>query len=141
MAGRVYTSVIYAIVRLSIWVALLAAAAFDGIRHRQVRSKGWQLFTLLVASTALFVVKNIAFLAICIQGQKYDGWATASAYISYIFFGDIADSFWIFLLLAISAGFWWVKLLSLRTVLPDCSLFLLYMTENFTYTAYFHVAA
>lgn len=106
MADRVYTSVVYAIVRLSLWGFLFLVAALDGIRHRRVRSKGWQLFTLLVVSTGLFVVKNVGFLAICIQGAQYDGWATKGAYGAYIFFGDIADSFWIFLLLAISAGFW-----------------------------------
>jgi hypothetical protein len=106
MAGRVYTSVAYAIVRLCIWGALLAAAAFDGFRHRQVRSRGWQLYLLLVISNCLFVLKNMAFLAICIQGEANSGWASKAAYGVYIFFSDIAESFWIFLLLAISAGLW-----------------------------------
>ena len=106
MAGRVYTSIIYAIVRLCIWSALLAAGVTDGLRHRHVRSRGWQLYLLLILSNGLFVIKNIAFLAICIQGQINDGWAAPAAYGAYIFFGNIAESFWIFLLLAISAGLW-----------------------------------
>lgn len=106
MAGRVYTSVAYAIIRLCIWAALLAAAAFDGFRHRQVRSRGWQLYLLLVICNALFVLKNVCFLAICIQGEANEGWASKAAYGSYIFFSNIAESCWIFLLLAISAGLW-----------------------------------
>ena len=106
MAGRVYTSVTYAIVRLCIWGALLLAAAFDGFRHRQVRSRGWQLYLLLVISNGLFVLKNMSFLAICIQGEANEGWASRASYGTYIFFSDIAESFWIFLLLAISAGLW-----------------------------------
>jgi hypothetical protein len=107
MAGKVYTSVTYAIVRLCIWAALLAAAAFDGYRHRAVRSRAWQLYLLLVICNGLFVIKNVAFLAICIEGESsLDGWASRASYGAYIFFSDIAESFWIFLLLAISAGLW-----------------------------------
>lgn len=106
MANRVYTSVPYAISRLAIWVALLALAAIDGIRHRQVRSRGWQLYILLIICTAMFVIRNMFFLGICIEGESMDGWATQGTYGAYIFFADIAESLWIFVLLAISSGFW-----------------------------------
>ena len=106
MAFRVYTSVTYAIVRVSIWVALLALAVFDGVRHRQVRSQGWQLYFALVGSAALFVIKNIFFMGICIEGDNREGWASKGTFGAYIFFADVAEAFWIFLLLALSAGFW-----------------------------------
>ena len=109
MAGRVYTSIVYGIIRLSVWTALFVAALIDGLRHRQVRSRGWQLYLLLLGANALFVIKNVAFLAICIQGTVHEGWATPAAYGAYIFFGDLAEAFWIFLLLAISAGLWYVN--------------------------------
>ena len=62
MAGRVYTSVAYAVVRLAIWLLLFIGAVIDGLRHRQIRSRGWQLYLLLVVSTALFVSLNPQFI-------------------------------------------------------------------------------
>ena len=114
MAGKVYTSVPYALVRLCLWAAVLAAGLVDGLKHKHLRSRGWQLYLLLLISNGLFVVKNLAFLAICIQGEVNDGWAAPAAYGFYIFFGDLAESFWLFVLLAISAGLWCVLNLHLH---------------------------
>jgi len=106
MAFQVYTSIPYGIARLSIWFALLVVAILDGVRNRQVKSKGWQLYYMLVAGTSLFVVRNPFFLGICIEGENNDGWAKRGTYGAYIFFADVAEAFWIFVLLAISSGFW-----------------------------------
>lgn len=40
MAGRVYLSIPYVAPRTALWVLLFAAALWDGIRHRGVRSRG-----------------------------------------------------------------------------------------------------
>ena len=106
MTDSVYTSVPYAVARVGIWALLLAAALTDGFWHRRVRSRGWQLYALLCGAVALFVVRNLAFLAMVVEGKLSTAGAVHHTYFAYIFFSDFADAYWIFVLLALSAGLW-----------------------------------
>ena len=87
MSVLAYTSVPYALARLAIWAALPAVAALDGARHRDTRSRGWQLFGALLAAAAAFTLRNAAFLALVATGAS-SAWLT---YL-YILLSDAADS-------------------------------------------------
>jgi hypothetical protein len=102
----VYTGIPYAIARCGIWVVLLVAALLDGFVHRQVRSRGWQLYAMLSAAVALFCIRNFAFLAMVVEGHHDVAGLVEKTYGGFIFFSDLADSWWIFTLLALSAGLW-----------------------------------
>ena len=106
MSSDAYTSIPYAVARVGIWLLLLAAAATDWALHRRVRSRGWLLFAMLCGAVALFVVRNFAFLAMVIEGHHNEAGLVQRTYGGFIFFSDLADSYWIFLLMALSAGYW-----------------------------------
>lgn len=78
MANRVYTSIVYASIRLGLWLLLSVVGIVDGFRHRQIRSKGWPVYYLLLGSSVLFVLRNIAFLGICIKGNLQSGLVAGS---------------------------------------------------------------
>lgn len=105
MSSSGYVGVISAIVRLSLWVALAVIASLDGVRHRHIRSKGWQLFVLLVGDTGLFVVRNAFLLGVSLAGTDSGSSLSRGLQFSYLIFSDLAESAWIFTLLAISSGF------------------------------------
>ena len=93
-----YDSVIYAIVRLSLWAALAVFGCLDWIRHRHVRSRAWQLYILLLGVTLLYVVRNTFLLGVALsKGAR-------GLEFLYLLMSDVAESAWIFTLLAISAG-------------------------------------
>jgi hypothetical protein len=94
----IYDSVIYAIVRLSLWGALGIVGCLDWVRHRHVRSRAWQLYVLLLGVTLLYVVRNTFLLGVALTGG-----ARALEFL-YLLISDMAESAWIFTLLAISAG-------------------------------------
>lgn len=48
MASRVWLTPGYIIPRWSLWTLLLVIAVLDGIFHRRVRSRGYQLYAALV---------------------------------------------------------------------------------------------
>ena len=94
----IYDSVIYAIVRLSLWGAVGAVGCLDYVRHRQVRSRAWQLYILLLGVTLLYIIRNTFLLGVAISGG-----ARALEFL-YLLMSDLAESAWIFTLLSISAG-------------------------------------
>lgn len=49
----VYLSYDYIFPRFAVWVLLLVVAAIDGWRHRDVRSRGYQLFWSLVGAAQM----------------------------------------------------------------------------------------
>ena len=50
MAGRVYLAIPYVAPRCAIWALLFVVALWDGIRHRAVRSRGFQLYWVSAGS-------------------------------------------------------------------------------------------
>ncbi|KAL4859343.1 hypothetical protein ACK3TF_000461 [Chlorella vulgaris] len=103
MAARVYLNLAYVAPRAVLWVLLFVAALVDGIRHRAVRSRGFQLYWALVGCSALFVIQDVVLviLAAASHGQSVNR-ATLGA---YIFFADLAISYWFGILLLVAAGF------------------------------------
>ncbi len=94
----IYDSVIYTIVRLSLWSALGVVGCLDWVRHRQVRSRAWQLYVLLLGVTLLYIIRNTFLFGVALSGG-----ARALDFL-YLLTSDMAESAWIFTLLAISAG-------------------------------------
>ena len=105
MSNSVHDGVIYAIVRLSLWVSLAVISSLDGLRHRHIRSKGWQLFVLLVGDTSLFVIRNAFLLGVSLAGTQSGSVLSRGLQFCYLVSSDLAESAWIFTLLAISSGF------------------------------------
>lgn len=106
MATSLYDSVIYAIVRLSLWGFVTTVACLDGIKNRHTRSKGWQLYFILIGDACLFVIRNCFLLGVAIVGTGSTGFLSRSLQLLYLLSSDLAESAWIFTLLAISSGFW-----------------------------------
>ncbi|KAI8107769.1 hypothetical protein M9434_004713 [Picochlorum sp. BPE23] len=105
MATSLYDSVIYAIVRLSLWGFVTTVACLDGIKNRHTRSKGWQLYFILIGDACLFVIRNCFLLGVAIVGTGSTGFLSRSLQLLYLLSSDLAESAWIFTLLAISSGF------------------------------------
>lgn len=103
MAGRVYLNMAYVAPRTALWVLLFAAGLIDGIRHRGVRSRGFQLYWALVVSAGLFVLQEIVLLILA--AEAHGQWVNGATLGAYIFFADLATSFWFGILLAVSAGY------------------------------------
>ena len=70
MAGRVFLSPIYLGIRWSIWALLLLLGVLDGCRHRSVRSRGYQLYWLVVGCVGAFLVRDSFLLAFSIESQS-----------------------------------------------------------------------
>lgn len=104
MAGRVYLAVPYVAPRTLMWVLLFAAALWDGLRHRSVRSRGFQLFWALVVSAGLFVLQEAVLLIMAVEA--HGNTVNRATLGAYIFFADAAAAFWFGILLAVAAGYW-----------------------------------
>lgn len=113
MSSGVIENTVYAWIRLGLWALVFGIACFDGSRHRTVRSKGWQLYLILVIDTFLFLVRNGFFLGVCLQGLESTATSARVLRLFYVLSSDIAESAWIFTLLAISSGFWCVHFLKI----------------------------
>ena len=106
MADRVYLEKLYLIPRLSLWVLLLLIALLDGWRHRHIRSRGWQLYAVLLLCTFLFVLRDAILLIFALEHHSLDtANMHAAAFGAFIFFTDLSESVWIGTLLAVSAGY------------------------------------
>ncbi|PSC76093.1 hypothetical protein C2E20_0258 [Micractinium conductrix] len=104
MAGRVYLSMAYVAPRAALWTLLFFVALVDGLRHRSVRSRGFQLYWALVLSGGLFVLQEVVLLILV--GQSSSAADVSRATLgAYIFFADVAASWWFGILLAVAAGF------------------------------------
>lgn len=103
MAGRVYLEMAYVAPRAALWLALFLLALVDGIRHRAVRSRGYQLFWALVGSAALFVVQEVVLVILVAESSGQ--WVNRATLGAYIFFADLATSYWFGILLAVAAGY------------------------------------
>ena len=113
MSSGVIENTVYAWIRLGLWALVFGVACFDGSRHRTIRSKGWQLYLILVIDTFLFLVRNGFFLGVCLQGLESTATSARVLRLFYVLSSDIAESAWIFTLLAISSGFWCVYWLNI----------------------------
>jgi hypothetical protein len=106
MAGRIYLSLAYVIPRFILWTLLSVGGLVDGLRHKHVRSRGWQLYAALVVVAFLFTFRDCFVLAYAVQSNDTENYLNEGIFDAYIFFSNLADSAWIFVLLIISAGFW-----------------------------------
>eukprot|EP00887_Chlorella_sp_A99_P005500 scaffold1.g5500.t1 len=102
-ASRVFLSLAWLIPRWLLWFGLFAVALWDGVRHRSVAATAGRLFWLLVASCGLFLIRDTFLLAFAIVAR--DGWVSRASFDAYIVFSDVAESWWLFILLAIAAGY------------------------------------
>lgn len=99
-----YESLAYLIPRLLIWLALFGLATTDGILHRHIKKRGWQLHRGICLVIGAFVVQDVLLLTYSIGSRS--GLGTIDGVCkAFIFFSDLADSLFIVLLMAIAAGY------------------------------------
>ena len=69
----------------------------------------FQLFWALVVCAALFVLQDIVLLVLVGDSSGKDQAVNRGILGAYIFFADLATSYWIGILLLVAAGFWCVR--------------------------------
>ncbi|KFM22745.1 hypothetical protein F751_2936 [Auxenochlorella protothecoides] len=104
MTNRVWLNVAYLAPRWAVWTLLLVVASIDACRHRHVRSRGWQLYAVLLGATGLFVVRDTFLFAYAVSGVGPD-WARSAWFGAYIFFSNLAEAYFIWILIIIAAGY------------------------------------
>ena len=89
-----YESLAYLIPRFLVWLALFALATVDGVLHRHIKRRGWQLHRGICVVIGAFVLQDILLLSYSIG--KRTGLSTIDNVCkSFIFFADLADSLFI----------------------------------------------
>ncbi|MCJ1297925.1 hypothetical protein MMC08_000714 [Hypocenomyce scalaris] len=89
-----YESLAYLIPRLLIWLALFGLAITDGILHRHIKKRGWQLHRGICVVIGAFVVQDVLLLTYSIGARSNLG-TVDGVCKAFIFFSDLADSLFI----------------------------------------------
>ena len=89
-----YESLAYLIPRLLVWLAMFALATTDGVLHRHIKRRGWQLHRGICVVIGAFVLQDILLLSYSI-GAKTGLSSIDNVCKSFIFFADLADSLFI----------------------------------------------
>mmetsp|Transcript_37045 Transcript_37045/g.93576 ORF Transcript_37045/g.93576 Transcript_37045/m.93576 type:complete len:472 (-) Transcript_37045:376-1791(-) len=85
-------------VRVVLWLALWAATLVDWLRHRAVKGRGWQLQRGLVTLLSLVTASEVFQLLFAVTGS-------VPVLGMYVVAADVADSFFLCLVLLISCGY------------------------------------
>lgn len=91
-----FESLEYLIPRLLVWLALFALATTDGVLHKHIKRRGWQLHRGICVVIGGFVLQDILLVTYSI-GKRRGSTSAAIENVckSYIFFADLADSLFI----------------------------------------------
>mmetsp|Transcript_22196 Transcript_22196/g.61594 ORF Transcript_22196/g.61594 Transcript_22196/m.61594 type:complete len:454 (-) Transcript_22196:263-1624(-) len=100
MANKVPLDVPAAAVRLSLWLVLWLLTQVDFLRHKHIRGRGWQLQRGLTGLLTLEVLKQLLQLIFSLVKPPNTGLLG-----SYVVLADLADAWWLALLLHISCGY------------------------------------
>ncbi|KAL3148903.1 hypothetical protein ABBQ32_001771 [Trebouxia sp. C0010 RCD-2024] len=101
-----FESLEYLIPRLLVWLALFALATTDGVLHKHIKRRGWQLHRGICVVIGGFVLQDILLVTYSI-GKRRGSTSAAIENVckSYIFFADLADSLFIVMMMGIAAGY------------------------------------
>ena len=86
-----YESLAYLIPRLLVWLALFGLATADGVLHRHIKKRGWQLHRGILLVIGAYVVQDVLLLTYSI-GARSDLGTVDDVCKAFIFFADLADS-------------------------------------------------
>ena len=89
-----YESLAYLIPRFLVWLALFVLATTDGVLHRHIKRRGWQLHRGICLVIGAFVLQDILLLVYSIGARTGLG-SIDNVCKSFIFFSDLADSLFI----------------------------------------------
>ena len=89
-----FEPLVYLIPRLLIWIALFALVTTDGILHRHIKKRGWQLHRGICLVIGAFVVQDVLLLAYAVGANARLG-TVGDICMTFIFFADLADSLFI----------------------------------------------
>lgn len=93
------------VIRLALWSVLFIGAFLDGILHRSVRRRGWQLHWTIIAAIFFYVLQDILLTTVSFEDINSTSSVADKVFYAFIFFTDFADSLFIGLLLLIAGGF------------------------------------
>ena len=89
-----YESLAYLIPRFLVWLALFGLATADGVLHRHIKKRGWQLHRGICVVIGAFVVQDTLLLVYSIGARN--GLSTMDNVCkAFIFFADLGDSLFI----------------------------------------------
>lgn len=89
-----YEPLAYLIPRLLVWLALFGLATADGVLHRHIKRRGWQLHRGIVVVIGSFVVQD-TLLLVYLGGARHGMGTIEDVCKAFIFFADLADSLFI----------------------------------------------
>ncbi|KAA6425595.1 MAG: hypothetical protein FRX49_04492 [Trebouxia sp. A1-2] len=89
-----YESLAYLIPRLLVWLALFGLATADGVLHRHIKKRGWQLHRGILLVIGAYVVQDVLLLTYSIGARSNLG-TIDDVCKAFIFFADLADSLFI----------------------------------------------
>lgn len=89
-----YESLAYLIPRFLVWLALFILATTDGVLHRHIKRRGWQLHRGICLVIGAFVLQDTLLLVYSIGARTGLG-SIDNVCKSFIFFSDLADSLFI----------------------------------------------
>lgn len=106
-----FESLEYLIPRLLVWLALFALATTDGVLHKHIKRRGWQLHRGICLVIGAFVLQDILLVTYSIGKRKgSSSVAVENVCKSYIFFADLADSLFIVSILLLGHASDWCTL-------------------------------
>ena len=89
-----YESLAYLIPRLLVWLALFGLATADGVLHRHIKKRGWQLHRGILLVIGAYVIQDILLLTYSVGARSNLG-TIDDVCKAFIFFADLADSLFI----------------------------------------------
>ena len=89
-----YESLAYLIPRLLIWLALFGLATADGVLHRHIKQRGWQLHRGILLVIGAYVIQDVLLLTYSIGARSNLG-TVDDVCKAFIFFANLADSLFI----------------------------------------------
>ncbi|KAK9846211.1 hypothetical protein WJX84_004971 [Apatococcus fuscideae] len=95
----------YVAIRLALWSLLWIGAFIDGVLHRTVRRRGWQLHWTIIAVIFFYVVQDVLLTTVSFEDINDASSIADKIFYAFLFFTDFADALFIGLLLLIGGGF------------------------------------
>ena len=85
----------YVVIRLALWSVLFIGAFLDGLLHRSVRRRGWQLHWTIIAAIFFYVLQDILLTTVSFEDINSTSSVADKVFYAFIFFTDFADSLFI----------------------------------------------
>ena len=85
----------YVAIRLALWSLLWIGAFIDGVLHRTVRRRGWQLHWTIIAVIFFYVVQDVLLTTVSFEDINDASSIADKIFYAFLFFTDFADALFI----------------------------------------------